>query len=86
MRSPSFLRSDGSELENPNQKIYKEKPDIETHDWTRALKWDDKQYKVIQFNDEVWENRQCSCKWWHKHLKCKHIPNIHQKFAVSYFK
>jgi len=47
LRNPSFLRSDGLTLENPNQKIYKEKPDIETPDWTRALKWDDKQFKII---------------------------------------
>jgi len=49
-RSSSFMRSDGNPLDNPNQKIYKEKPDIETHDWTRALKWDDKQFKFIKFS------------------------------------
>ncbi len=44
------MRSDGNPLDNPNQKIYNEKPDIETHDWTRALKWDDKQFKFIKFS------------------------------------
>jgi len=128
LRSPSFLRSDGLTLENPNRKIYKEKPDIETPDWTRALKWDDKQFKIIKFtktgslycttdsdkhldkqkcknyfsyienikaetsfdilitktdeikvvkfNDEVWENSECSCRWWHKDLKCRHITAL----------
>ena len=38
LRSPSFLRNDGLTLENPNL------------DWTRALKWQDKNFKIIQFS------------------------------------
>ena len=29
--------------------------------------------KVIHLNQNEWENSQCSCKYWHKELKCRHI-------------
>jgi len=31
---------------------------------------------VIKFNDEDWESSQCSCAWWHKHLKCNHVITL----------
>ena len=31
------------------------------------------EFKVIQFDDEVWELSKCSCRWWHKELKCSHV-------------
>ncbi len=120
LRSPTFIRSDGCVIDNPNQKIYKDKPEILTIDWSNALKWDGKKLKMIQyykdgnvyctsdsdkkldrskckayfeyignihnesdfdrlitktdelkvikFNQEVWENSECSCRWWHKYL------------------
>lgn len=121
-RSPTFIRSDGGIINNPNQKIYHVKPVISTLDWSNALKWDNRKCKIIEYkgyhftsdndnkldggkckeylkyiedisnetdfdtliyksdeikvvklNKEVWENSECSCKYWHKNLKCSHI-------------
>jgi len=32
--------------------------------------------KVLKFNDEEWKLSQCSCAWWHKHLKCNHVITL----------
>ncbi len=29
--------------------------------------------RVIQFNFDEWANSKCSCRYWHKELKCRHI-------------
>jgi len=29
--------------------------------------------RVIHLNEVEWENSRCSCRWWHKNLKCNHI-------------
>ena len=43
--------------------------------------------KVIKFNEAVWENSQCSCAWWHKHLKCNHIITLAVRLnKASYIK
>ena len=46
-RNPTF-NIEGNQLENPNCKVYVEKPAIETVDWTDALKWNSNQHSFIK--------------------------------------
>lgn len=32
--------------------------------------------KIIELNKGEWENSSCSCKHWHKNLKCNHIITL----------
>ena len=44
--SPTFTRSNGVVIDNPNIKSNKLKPDILTKEWSEAMKWEGKRHKI----------------------------------------
>jgi len=39
--------------------------------------------RVIQFNFDEWENSKCSCRYWHKELKCRPIIVLACRLEVA---
>ena len=43
------------------------------------------EFKVIKLNENIWENSECSCKEWHKFLKCNHIISLATRLKLYTF-
>jgi len=56
-RSPTFTRTDGVNIPNPNHKKFQFKPVIETKDWSNAMRWDLKAHRILH----VYRNKNIYC-------------------------
>ena len=40
---------------------------------------------MVLLNEKEWESSSCSCKWWHKELKCNHITALACRLKLASF-
>ncbi len=43
------------------------------------------EFRVIKINEHIWENSECSCKEWHKFLKCNHVIALATRLKLCTF-